>query len=458
MNLLNFFNTLDTSGDNCRGGLTGAVMGCRGANSTVELDRQVPKTVAAVSGTAADVVAFMEMENDGYGPDSAVQLLVDKLNEKDGAGTWAFVDADARTGQVDALGNDAIKVGMLYKPATVTPVGRTAALNSVAFVNGGDGDPRNRPALAQAFQDKATGGVFIAVANHLKSKGSACDKPDAGDGQGNCNAVRKRAAELLANWLATDPTGTGDDDVLLLGDMNSYAKEDPITVFEDNGFTNLIADRNGPEAYSYVFDGQWGYLDHALGSASLAGQVTGVGDWHINSDEPSVLDYNTEFKTPNLVQSLYAADQFRVSDHDPVVVGLDLHSDIAAFATGSGFFTSPAGAIASDPSATGKGQFTLSAMQDAGATPPTGTFTFVVDGTSFSVVGTAVDWLVVHGTEARFSGPATVGGVGGYEYTVVATDNGKRDDRMRVVVRDSGSAVVYDSGSQLVRGGQVTVH
>src|SRR5262249_19891970 len=154
--------------------------------------------------------------------------------------------------------------------------------------------------------------------NHLKSKGSACDTPDQGDGQGNCNAVRTAAAQELVAWLASDPTGTGDPDILLIGDYNSYAKEDPITTIKTAGFTNLIEHFLGPDAYSYVFDGQWGYLDHALGSASLVSQVTGVGDYHINSDEPSVLDYNDDFKSADQILSLYAPDQFRVSDHDPV--------------------------------------------------------------------------------------------------------------------------------------------
>ncbi len=261
--------------------------------------------MAAVSGTQADVVAIMEIENDGYGAASAEQFLVDRLNEKDGAGTWAFIDADGRTDQVDALGNDAIKVGMLYKPDKVTPVGATAVLNSVAFVNAGTDGPKNRPALAQAFRDNSTGGIFVGVANHLKSKGSGCGPngtdDDKGDGQGNCNGARKVSAQLLADWLATDPTGTGDPDVLILGDLNSYAKEDPITTLEAAGFTNLIEKLNGAEAYSYAFDGQWGYLDHALGTASITTQVTGVGDWHINADEPSVLDYNTEFKSASQV-------------------------------------------------------------------------------------------------------------------------------------------------------------
>ena len=104
--------------------------------------------------------------------------------------------------------------------------------------------------------------------NHLKSKGSACDAPDAGRWTGQLQPVRVNAVTELMNWFATDPTGTGDPDILMLGDYNSYAKEDPITVIEA-GFTNLIESFLGPDAYSYVFDGQWGYLDHALGSASI---------------------------------------------------------------------------------------------------------------------------------------------------------------------------------------------
>jgi len=428
MNLLNFFNTLDTTGNNCRGGLTGDAMDCRGANTTAEFDRQWHKTVAAVSGTGADVVAFMEMENDGYGPTSAERFLVDQLNAADGAGTWAFIDADARTGQTDALGNDAIKVGMLYKPASVTPVGTTAALNSVEFVNGGDPAPRNRPSLAQAFRDNTTGGTFVAVADHLKSKGSACSVPDAGDGQGNCNAVRVRSAHLLADWLAGDPTGTGDPDVLILGDMNSYAKEDPITTLEQAGYANLIEQRNGREAYSYAFDGQWGYLDHALGSASIERQVTGVGDWHVNADEPAILDYNTEFKTPSQVTSLYAPDQFRISDHDPVVVGLDLTNAAPEIDT----VTGPSSAVSvGDPVAV-----------DA-------TFT---DADTLDAHTASVQWGDGSTSVATVSGGAVSGrhvysAAGVYTVTVTVTDQWGHTGTGTTTV------VVYDRGAGFLTGG-----
>jgi predicted extracellular nuclease len=320
MNLLNFFDTFD----NCTNGVGGASTDCRGADTPAEFDRQYPKTVAAIRAMDPDILGVNELENDGYGPTSAIQFLVDRLNAATASGTYAFIDVDANTGQVNALGTDAIKVALLYKPAVVTPVGQTAVLNTDAFVNGGDSAPRSRPSLAQAFEQNANGQRFIVDVNHLKSKGSACDAPDAGDGQGNCNAVRVQAAQALMAWLASNPTGTGDPDVLLIGDYNSYAMEDPITVITSAGFTNLIATFVGPGAYSYAFDSQWGYLDHAFASASLRPQVTGVGEYHINADEPSVLDYNTDFKSAGQLISLYNTDPFRVSDHDPVLVGLCL--------------------------------------------------------------------------------------------------------------------------------------
>ncbi|MBM6401191.1 ExeM/NucH family extracellular endonuclease [Phycicoccus sonneratiae] len=334
MNLLNYFNTFT----GCAAGTAGAALDCRGANSAAEFERQAAKTVAAMTALDADVFGVNEIENDGYGDTSALADLVGRLNAATAPGTYAYLDVDARTGGTDVLGSDAIKVAMVYKPSVVTPVGDTAVLNTPEFVNGGDAAPRARPSLAQAWKVNATGGVFVVDVNHLKSKGSACEVPDAGDGQGNCNVVRTNSVKALLQWLGTDPTGTGDDDVLLVGDYNSYAKEDPIRTLEEGGFTNLVEKYQGEDAYSYAFDGQWGYLDHALGSPSLVGQVTGVADYHINADEPSVLDYNTEFKSAGQVDSLYAPDQYRVSDHDPVKVGLSPDGPprvVAGFVDGS---------------------------------------------------------------------------------------------------------------------------
>lgn len=320
MNALNFFNTFT----GCTGGVDGSPMDCRGADSPAEFARQHPKTVAAILAMSPDVLALNEVENDGYDSTSALYVLTALLNAATAPGTFAFVDVDARTGEVNAMGTDAVKTSLIFKPGVVTPIGRTAALNTVAFVNGGDSGPRNRPSIAQAFHVNATGARFVLNANHLKSKGAPCDAPDAFDGQGNCNLVRTSAATLLASWLATDPTGTADPDVLIVGDLNSYAMEDPVTVLRQAGYADVVRSHVGTDAYSYVFDGGWGYLDHALASPSLVSQIAGVGEFHINADEPGVLDYNVEFKTASLQTTLYAPDPFRVSDHDPVIVGLTL--------------------------------------------------------------------------------------------------------------------------------------
>jgi predicted extracellular nuclease len=332
-NLLNYFNTFGTTA--CKFGVGGATAECRGAENQTEFDRQWPKTVAAAIGTGADVLVVNEMENDGYAADSALQDLVNRLNTATAPGTYTFIPVDANVGQTNALGTDAIKVGIIYKPAKATPIGSTAALNTGAFgifQTASEGNiGRSRPALAQAFSDSC-GGKVVVVGNHLKSKGSSCEgnispvpsDPDALDGQGNCNLTRKAAAEQLLSWLGTDPTHTSVSNVLILGDFNSYSHEDPIKAIVTGGYTNLIASEIGPDAYSYVFDGGWGYLDYAFASPSLLNQIDDVVEMHINADEPGVLDYNTNFKSAGQLVSLYANDAFRASDHDPVVVGLTL--------------------------------------------------------------------------------------------------------------------------------------
>jgi len=318
-NVLNYFNQFS----GCTGGAGGAPIDCRGAENALEFERQWRKTVAAIVAMNVDVLGLIEIQNNGYGANSAIQHLVDRLNDATAPGTYALVDVDGATGRIRAAGTDAIMNAVVFKPARVTPVGATAVLNSTLFVSGGDTGPRNRPSVVQAFE-QANGARFVISVNHFKSKGSACNAPDANDGQGNCNGVRVVAAAELLGWLGTDPTGTGETDVLILGDLNSYAMEDPIRILQAGGFTDL----GGPNTYSYAFDGQWGTLDYALASPSLMSQLAGAVKWHINADEPSVLDYNTNFKSPAQIQSLYAPDPFRVSDHDPVLVGMTLRAPL----------------------------------------------------------------------------------------------------------------------------------
>ena len=132
----------------------------------------------------------------------------------------------------------------------------------------------------------------------------------------------------LLDWLGTDPTGSGDGDFLIMGDLNSYDKEDPIDALVGGGYTDLLYQLLGENAYSYVFDGQLGYLDYAMVNADLLEETTGVTVWHINADEPDLIDYDTSFKK-DAQDAIYAPDAYRASDHDPVITGLDVCDEIA---------------------------------------------------------------------------------------------------------------------------------
>lgn len=314
-NVLNFFN-----GNGVGGGFPTA----RGANTPAEFERQKAKIVSALVGLNADVIGLLELENDGYDSLSAIAELTAALNTASGTSQWAYINPG-----LSRVGTDEIAVGIIYRRDRATAIGTTAILDSSVeplFI-----DTKNRPTLAQSFRATQGRGIITVAINHLKSKGSDCNDlgdPDRGDGQGNCSATRTQAAQALVTWLARKPTGVDDADYLIIGDLNAYAKEDPISQIKAAGYTDLINKFGGADAYSYVFDGQAGYLDHGLASSALVGQVLYAADWHINADEPIRLDYNTEFKSAAQIANFYASDAYRSSDHDPLLVSLKLIIDL----------------------------------------------------------------------------------------------------------------------------------
>jgi 5'-nucleotidase len=340
-NVLNYFTTLgDANNDNVGDGGCSAFRdregdgnnvssGCdqRGAWDPQDLGRQQEKIVSAINALDADVVGLMEIENSlalGETADEATQTLVEALNAEAGAGTWAANPSS--TDLPPAADMDVITNAIIYKPAAVTRLGEARALGDQsegstppaptdeAFANA-------REPIAQAFTPTGDGTPFMVVVNHFKSKGSAGPFPgdtDQGDGQGAGNVSRVKQATALAEWV---PTVQGEvEDVLLLGDFNSYTQEDPLQVLYSDGYVNL-EEESGNEEYSYSFSGLSGSLDHVLANASAVERFTGADVWEINAGEPLPMEYSrfnyhsTDFHLPG---------PYRSSDHDPVVVGLDL--------------------------------------------------------------------------------------------------------------------------------------
>src|SRR6185503_14555903 len=218
---------------------------CRGADSVAELNRQRARAVVVICALNADVFGFAELENTT--PSATITDLLGAVNAScGGAHPYDFVNTGG------TLGTDAIRVQLIYRTGIVSPVGSPLS----------DLDPvHNRPPTAQTFDvvdaaNPAFGERFTTIISHFKSKGcpGAGADADAGDGQSCFNATRTAQANRLLTWInGTVLPAAGDPDVLLLGDFNSYAQEDPVTTIEAAGYSDLETVFHGANAYSYLF-------------------------------------------------------------------------------------------------------------------------------------------------------------------------------------------------------------
>ncbi|WP_404289152.1 ExeM/NucH family extracellular endonuclease [Glutamicibacter arilaitensis] len=326
-NVLNFFTTTGDQLDGCsyytdrEGNPISVRSGCdaRGAANAESLERQQSKIVTALNKFDADVVVLEEIENSArfdQDRDAALKILVDALNEAAGQKRWSFAPSPEEL----PADEDVIRTAMIYQRDAVKLIDESVVLDDAAFDNA-------RDPLAQAFQ--RVGGNsktrFLVVANHFKSKGSdpkdGSANADQGDGAGAWNAARVEQAHAVVRFAEELKESRNTDKVLLAGDFNSYSAEDPIKVMTEAGYVDLGAEAS---TQSYLFGGRTGSLDHVLGSAEIAQKVTGETIWNINATESVAYEYS---RYNNNVAQLFSPDQFRSSDHDPVLVGLQLNKN-----------------------------------------------------------------------------------------------------------------------------------
>jgi hypothetical protein len=290
MNLHNYFN-----GD----GKGGDFPTPRGAQTASEFEGQRQRLGAAIGQLNPHVLAVMELENDGFGPLSAAADFIDLAQEATAA-SWQVVRP---TG--DDIGDDAIMVALFYRSDLLETVGSARTLTGAEF-------RKSRQPLAQVFKHRDGDEKVLVVVNHLKSKGSC---PDAGinanqrDGQGCWNPMRVASAVKMSAWVNSLSETTQSENALILGDMNAYRREDPIDVIRKAGFVELM-DKDQGNVYSYMYYGQAGTLDYAFVSAPLQEKVQRAFIWNVNAGFPA----HMELPQPWL----------RFSDHDPVVVDIDL--------------------------------------------------------------------------------------------------------------------------------------
>ncbi|MDX1416763.1 MAG: ExeM/NucH family extracellular endonuclease [Candidatus Promineifilaceae bacterium] len=288
-----------------------------GAQTAEEFSRQRTKIISALSAVQADVLVVYGLENDGYGPYSAIQDLVNGLNDTGEGSTFAWVNPG-----LSRLGDTATAVGIIYNNLRVSPVGPAETVNAAPF------QPPNNPPLVQTFAPAGSDELFVLAAAQFLGRDSCPTiedgNEDQGDGQGCYALLRKQAAAALANWLATDPTNSGQDNVLILGNFNAYTQEDPLVELQNAGYTNLTTLLLGGKGYTSVNNGETGTLHHALATSGIAPQVQEMIQWHINAAEPAALDYR-ESNQPGL----YQPDPYRSAVQDPLIIDLDLSGPAA---------------------------------------------------------------------------------------------------------------------------------
>ena len=356
-NVLNYFNGKITSD----GSTTFDYKANRGAKSAEAFAIQQARIVDALNAINTDVIGLMEVENDGFDKHSAIQTLVDALNQdRTKAQQYEFVS----TTNGLAIGTDAITVGVLYKPSVVTPDGAPLIIEMPRQQVSEGRTKGMRPSLIQTFTHPASGQQFAVSVNHFKSKGSGCVE-DSADTisevdkiQGRCNALRVSAAVKLGHALEKAELPKR---LVILGDLNAYSAEDPLAVLSDyspqkrgyaiktavnteldegqaieveRGFGyHSMAEIYDDEGFSYWWSGseQVGSLDHMLVTDTLVAEAVDAKHWNINSVEAYQLQYNQALEHYPSDKGYQFADigPYRSSDHDPMIVAFNLRADDA---------------------------------------------------------------------------------------------------------------------------------
>lgn len=117
---------------------------------------------------------------------------------------------------------------------------------------------------------------------------------------------------------------------------------------------------------------------------------------------------------------------------------------------GSGKYNSPAGALVSDPQATGQVRIGFSSKYINGGTVPIGNTKLTFKTANFDFDSSTYEWLVVDGAKGQYRGTGMVNGVAGYTFLLTAIDGdiagGGGIDKFRIKIWNTATnAVVYDT-------------
>lgn len=283
--------------------------------------------VAKIAGTfvknmkSPDIITLVEVQDNDGETDSgnadaseSYLRLISAIKAAEGP-TYDWVDVTPVNNTVGGAPGGNIRVGYLYNPERVSLVdgikGTGTDINSWTdagnlALNPGFIDPskfkNTRKPLAVEFD--FNGESVVVIGAHLNSKG--------GDGSlwgptqpPVLGSVPERLglAKAINNFIDEGLAKNPDLNIVVAGDMNDFEFTPALETLKGGVLTNMVDKVPVEDRFSYFFQGNNQVLDHILVSKNLVDH-TSVDMIHINAN--------------------FTENQGRASDHDPVLVQIDL--------------------------------------------------------------------------------------------------------------------------------------
>jgi predicted extracellular nuclease len=250
---------------------------------------QTLKISKALIHINADIYAICEIQRG----DSAPQMLVNALNQLAKKEIYSYV-SDNWDNQ------DMISCGYIYRKDKVRPYGEM--LHAYADT----ASHYHYRLIALGWEEIASGEKFVLNINHLRSKrGTGAESNDKR--MANVDSLMVMLNKIQEQQVFQD------EDILLVGDYNSYTYEQPLQTIIQAGYEDVLM-HYAPNGYSYVYYSEAGYLDRVFASPTMRSQVTQIQPYHLNAD----YFYSRGFKRG------LDATFFRYADHDPILIHVKL--------------------------------------------------------------------------------------------------------------------------------------
>lgn len=268
-----------------------------------------------------DIITLVEVQdNDGQtdsGDADASESYLRLINAIKAAGGPAYdwIDVMPINNTVGGAPGGNIRVGYLYNPTRVSLVEGTKGTGEQANAWTADGSLALNPGFVDPskFEDtrKPIAAEFefqeervVVIGAHLNSKGGddSLWGPTQPPVLGSVPERLKLAQtinDFIDEGLAKDP----DVNIVVAGDMNDFEFTPALETLKGGVLTNMVDKAPVEDRFTYYFQGNNQVLDHILVSNNLADK-TAIDLIHINAN--------------------FTEAQGRASDHDPVLVQIDL--------------------------------------------------------------------------------------------------------------------------------------